>query len=53
MLRGRMKKEGIGTTDQRHPPPRCNRAAPPPLLLVVAAASGALDLSVTLRHVRS
>jgi len=53
MLRGRMKKEGIGTTDQRHPPPRCNRSAPPPLILVAAAASGALDLSVTLRHVRS
>jgi len=53
MLRGRMKKAGIGTTDQRHPPPRCNRSAPPPLILVAAAASGALDLSVTLRHVRS
>jgi len=26
----------LSTTDQRHPPPRCNQSAPPPLLLVAA-----------------
>jgi len=43
----------LSTTDQRHPPPRCNWPVPPPLLLVAAAVSGAFDLSVTQRHVRS